>query len=248
MTNSPITRIEELNGKKWIQAGNRAIETEAIIFTDNRKPNIAGLNLAGVNVKDDCAKISVNDKLQTTNPQIYACGDLLGGYSLANVDRYEVNIALKNALFLPCFKTNYRELYWSVDIRPNLARVGITERQARRFYGDNFVSIKKHYRNSFSLPKLGVNTEFCQLLIHNNGTILGCALVGENATKAIESIALVMKYKIKLDRNSVKGLLNNDFPDSIQRLIREVNTNKLRKEPLVSRLESWFELGRNWSK
>jgi pyruvate/2-oxoglutarate dehydrogenase complex dihydrolipoamide dehydrogenase (E3) component len=247
-TNSTITRIEKLNDRKWIQAGDRAIETEEIIFTDCRQPNIAGLNLAGVNVKYDKVKIHFNDKLQTTNFKIYVCGDLLGDYSLENFARHQVNIALKNALFVPWFKLNYGNLAMSIDIQPNLARVGMTQKQAKNIYGNKFKVIKKYHQTAFALPKLGINREFYQLLVRDNGEILGCTLVGQTASKEIESIALAIKHKIKLNRQTINGLFTLEFSEVIQELVREFYIDRLEKEPLSTYLENWFEIGRNWVK
>jgi pyruvate/2-oxoglutarate dehydrogenase complex dihydrolipoamide dehydrogenase (E3) component len=247
-TDSPITRIEQLNDKKWIQASDQAIETDEIIFTDCRQPNIAELNLAEVNVKYDGTKINVNNKLQTTNPKIYACGDLLGGYYFPDIERYEVSIAIKNALLFPCFKTNYRAIPWSIKVQPGLARVGMSERQARSIYGDNLIVIKKYDRDSLAMPKLGINTDFCQLLVRPNGGIIGCTLIGEKTTPLISLIALAIKHKIKLDRPVVLGWTDLDLPNCLQQLFKEFYAKKLINNSILKYLENWYELRRSWSK
>ena len=92
LVDSHISQIKIINEQKWVQAGDRAICADEIIVADCRQPNIAELNLAGVNVKHDRRRVCVNQKLETTNPNIYACGDLIGGYSLPNIARYEVKV------------------------------------------------------------------------------------------------------------------------------------------------------------
>ena len=95
LTSSPVIQSKSLEAKKWLQVGDLAIETDEIIVTGTRKPNIEGLNLAGVEVNYKPDRILVNEKLQTSNRQIYACGDVLGGYFSPSIAQYEANIALK---------------------------------------------------------------------------------------------------------------------------------------------------------
>ncbi|MGD1918458.1 MAG: FAD-dependent oxidoreductase, partial [Pleurocapsa sp.] len=52
-TNSTVSQIKTINNQKWLQAGDRALSADEIIIADYRQPNIAGLNLAGVDVKYD---------------------------------------------------------------------------------------------------------------------------------------------------------------------------------------------------
>ena len=134
-SNSTVSQIKTIDGQKWLQAGDRALTADLIILADCRQPNVAGLNLAGVNVKCDRHKVHVNKKLQTSNPNIYACGDLIGGYSLLNIARYEANLILKNTLFFPWYKANYSTLPWTIATQPGFARVGLSLELAQQQYG-----------------------------------------------------------------------------------------------------------------
>jgi pyruvate/2-oxoglutarate dehydrogenase complex dihydrolipoamide dehydrogenase (E3) component len=169
-------------------------------------------------------------------------------YDFPNLDRYEVSIAIKNALLFPCFKTNYRAIPWSIETQPGLARVGMSERQTRSIYGDNLIAIKKYDRDPWVMPKLGINTDFCQLLVLSNGEIIGCTLIGEKTTPLISSIALAIKHKIKLDRPAIIGFADLDFPDFMQQLFREFYAKKLINNSILKYLENWYELRRSWSK
>ena len=250
LTDSPITQSKNLGEKKWLQVGDRAIETDEIICTGKRQPNVRGLNLAGVgvNCKLDC--ISVNAKLQTSNRKIYACGDVLGGYSLPHIAQYEANIALKNALFLPWFKTDYTYLPWAILTQPNLARVGMTESQARQRYGDDICIISQYWKNTTQAQITGNTTGLCKFFILPKGEIIGAYLVGENAAELIGAIALMMKSKIKLSKNAVRGLLKLDFPyvypsfaEIIQQTATAYQQQKLANHKnWLNWLEIWFDL------
>ncbi|MGV2827049.1 dihydrolipoyl dehydrogenase family protein [Myxosarcina sp. GI1(2024)] len=253
LTDSPVTQIKEIAGTQWLQAGDRAIETELIFFGDRRIPNIDGLNLAGVEVKYNRDRLIVNSKLQTTNPDLYACGDLLGGYSMKNIARYEVNIALRNALFIARFKTDYYYLPWAIFIQPNIARVGMTEAQARINYRDLYV-VKLDLNGVARARILGETTGLCKLLVNKNGAILGCTLICDRATELIGAIAIAMQHKIKLNRNSLAGLLEVNFPNvypSLAEIWQQAAANyylqKMQQNPiLLNFLETWFSFRKNW--
>lgn len=249
LTASTVTQKKNLGDKKWLQVGDRAIEIDEIIVTGKRKPNIEGLNLAGVGVSLQLDRLVVNAKLQTSNPQIYACGDVLGGYSLPHIAEYEANIALRNALFLPWFKTDYTYLPWAILTQPNLARVGMTENQARQKYGDEICIVRQYWKNTTQAQITGSTTGLAKFLILPNGEIVGVHLVGENAAELISAIALMMKSKIKLSKNAIKGLLKVDFPyaypsfaEILQQTATAYQQQKLASQPNWRKwLVTWFD-------
>jgi len=247
-SNSTVSQIKTIEQQKWLQAGDRALTTDEIIIADYRQPNITGLNLAGVNVKYDQTKVYVNQKLQTTNHNISACGDLIGGYNLSNITNYEINIILKNTLFFPWYKTNYATLPWAILTQPNLARVGLTEQQAKQQYGAEIYVIKEYSNDIFQAQISAKTTGICKLLVKENGEILGCSLICDRAAELITIIALMMQHKMKLDTNPMRGLTSLSIPtiypsmaEILQRSCDNFYQQKLQRNPkLVNRLKSWF--------
>jgi pyruvate/2-oxoglutarate dehydrogenase complex dihydrolipoamide dehydrogenase (E3) component len=207
-TDAPVTQLKNLAGRKWLQAGNQAIETDEIILTGSKQANVENLNLEGVGVKFDRQMIFVNKKLQTTNPKIYACGDLIGGYSLSHLAKYEVNIAVKNSLFLPVFSVDYSCIPWTIFSQPNLARVGMTEAQARKSYGKDIYIGRQYFKNNSQALITGETTGLYKLVLRSDGKILGAHILGDRAGELVSTIALAMANKIKL-----KNLLALDFPN-----------------------------------
>ncbi len=253
-TNSTVSQIKTIEGQKWLQAGDRALAADEIIIADYRQPNIAGLNLAGINVKYDQTRVYVNQKLQTTNPNISACGDLIGGYSLPNITNYEINLILKNSLFFPWYKTNYYTVPWAILTQPNLARVGLTEQQAKQQYGTEIYIIKEYLSDIFQAQILDQTSGICKLLVRENGEILGCSLICDRAAELITVIALMMQHKIRLDPNPMRGLTSVSIPTiypSMSEILLRVCNNfyqqKIQRNPqLLNRLKSWFSLRKNW--
>ncbi|MGB5713950.1 MAG: NAD(P)/FAD-dependent oxidoreductase [Waterburya sp.] len=253
-THSAVSQIKTIDQQKWLQAGDHALPADEIIIADYRQPNIAGLNLVGVNVKYDQTRVYVNHKLQTTNSKISACGDLIGGYNLPNITSYEINTILKNTLFFSWYKTNYSSLPWAILTQPNLARVGLTEKQAKQQYGAEIYVIKEYLSDVVQAQILDQTTGFCKLLVRENGEILGCSLLCDRAAELITTIALMIKHKIRLDQNPMRGLTSlsipNIYPSMAEILQRSGNNfyqQKLQRHPkLLNRLRSWFSLRKDW--
>jgi pyruvate/2-oxoglutarate dehydrogenase complex dihydrolipoamide dehydrogenase (E3) component len=249
-TDSVVSQIKIINGAKWLQAGDRALVADEIIIIDNRQPNIAGLNLAGVDVKYDQRRVYVNQKLATTNSHIYACGDLIGGYDLLNIARYEVNLILKNTLFFPWYKTDYHTLPWAILTQPNLARVGLSEEQAKQQCQGKVYVIRQYFSQVTQAQILDNLSGVCKLLINQKGEILGCGIFSDRAAELITIPALMMQHKIKLDSNPMRGLTSISIPtiypsmaEILEQAINNFYQQKIQDNPkLISRLRSWFSL------
>ena len=251
-TDADVSQIKAIDNKKWLQVGDIALSADEIIIADYRKPNIAGLNLAGIDIKYDNQRIYVNKKLQTSNPNIYACGDLIGGYSLPNIAQYEAQIIIKNALFFPWYKTNYHTVPWAITTQLSLARVGLNEKQARQKYQKIYV-IRQYFNNIAQGKIFDNNPGIFKLLISNQGEILGCSIFGDRATELITIPALMMQHKIKLDRNPMRGLTSVSIPhvypsaaEIIDNAIADFYQQKIQENPqLLNRIRTWFSLRKN---
>lgn len=256
LTNSPVSQLREINGQKWLQAGDRALEADEIIFADRRQPNIEGLNLAGVEVKYDTRGVRVNHKLQTTNPCIYACGDIIGVHALNHITRHEINIAVGNALCLPWFKTDYTTLPRGILTQPNLVRIGISEAQIEPKQQNDVYIVREYFKSVTQAQLSGATRGLCKLLIHRRGTILGCSIVGDRAVELIGAIALMMQHKIKLSSYPWQELKTTSFlaiSPSCAEILHQAAINfqrqKLQRNSRLSNwLETWFTLRRNWHK
>ena len=199
LTDTPISQIKEIDGRKWIQAGNEAIETDEILTCVGSEPNIKNLQLEAVNVKWYKRGIDVNYWLQTTNPQIYACGDVIGGYSGANISNYEARLAVNNALSLPKLKVNYQSIPWGICTTPQIAQVGFTENQATQIYKDDVV-VLPHYFKDVALAQLKEETTgIFKIVMRRNGEILGATIISSQAGELINIMALAIAQKLKIE-------------------------------------------------
>ena len=247
LTEAPVTQVKRIQGKKWIQAGDEAIEVDEILLTAGQVSNIESLNLAAVGVKSNRHGLQLNEKLQTTNPRIYACGDVIGGYQFANIANYEAEIALKNALFFPVFKVNYRSIPWAIFSDPVLARVGLTEAQARRRYSDNVLVLRQYFKSIAAAQLRDETTGMCKLIVLRNGEILGATLVGAQAGELIHVIALAISQRLKVGAIAQLAPIYPTMSEIFAHIAVAWNQQRLVSNPrLQNFLESFFNLRRSW--
>ncbi|MDB9527557.1 FAD-dependent oxidoreductase [Oscillatoria sp. CS-180] len=196
-TRAKEVRVE--NGKKVIvtDQGDR-IAVDEILVSAGRVPNVESLNLQTAGVDVGKQGIQVNAKLQTSNPKIYAAGDVIGGYQFTHVAGYEGAVALQNALILPTKKADYRVIPWATFTEPELSRVGLTEEQARKRYGDDLMVLRHDFDHVDRALAEGAGIGFAKFITRKNGEILGAHIVGPAAGELIHEVVLAMSYKLKV--------------------------------------------------
>ncbi len=245
LTQSSITQIRLIEDKKWLQVGNIAIETDEILVAVAQQPFIESLNLAAVGVKYNSRGLSVNKKLQTTNHRIYACGDVIGGYNLPNIASYEARIAIKNALFFPKYKINYRAIPWGILTQPTLAQVGLTERQAKNRYGNDILVLRQYFKTLASAQIADKTTGICKIIVSRNGEILGASLLGAEARELINIIALAIAEKIKINKLANLAPVYSSFSEIIEQTAWEWNKQRFESRRLQDFWDGVFYFLRN---
>ncbi|AFZ57532.1 NAD(P)/FAD-dependent oxidoreductase [Anabaena cylindrica FACHB-243] len=249
LTETVVTQIRQIEDKKWIQAGDKAIETDEILVATGQQPNLEFLNLAAVGVKWNQHRLIVSQKLQTTNPRIFACGDVIGGYDIANIANYEANIALKNALFFPRNSVNYRCIPWVISSQPMVAQIGLTQVQAQRQYGQNQVLVFKQYFKTLTAAQFrGEITGICKLIVRENGEILGASILGEEAGELINLIALAMSQNIKVKHLANLAPFYPSFSEILIETAQQWSKQRLNKNHALEEfLQSFFHFRRDWN-
>ena len=247
LTKTLVTQVKLIQDKKWVYAGDEAIETDEILLSAGQQPDIEALNLKAVGVKWNRRRLQLNEKLQTTNPRIYACGDVIGGYQFVNIANYEARIALKNALFFPVFKVDYRSIPWAVFSEPQLARVGLTEVQARSRYTHEVLVLRQYFKSVAAAQLSGETTGICKLILLRNGKILGASLVGPQAGELINVIALAISQRLKIDAIATLAPVYPSLSEILEQLaVVWTNASLTQNSRLQNFLESFFNFRRSW--
>ena len=195
LTDRQITQIEQQGNLKRVWAGDKILEAEELLIAMGRQLKLEHLNLEAIGVQWQPPGIAVNLQLQTSNLQVYACGETLGGYTMPHLAEYEADIAVRNALSFQKTQTQYQFIPWGIQTQPEFVQVGLTEAQARKTYKDVKVLPQR------TSDKAAVQNEaagFYQIVVRRNGDILGAQMVGMGASETIGAIALAMRSKLKV--------------------------------------------------
>ncbi|WP_373536502.1 NAD(P)/FAD-dependent oxidoreductase [Microcoleus sp.] len=247
LTSTEVTQARVIDGKKWIQAGPRAIEAEEIFLAAGRGHNFPSLNLEAVGVKFNNRRLILNEKLQTTNSRIYAIGDVAGGYPFPHIANAEAGVAVKNALFLPLFQIDYRGIPWAIFSDPQLARVGLTEAQARRRFGDDLIVCREYFKNVERAQMCGETTGFCKIVARRNGEILGASIVGPQAAELIHAIALAVRHGMKVEAIAELPYIWSSFSAINGQTATIWESQRFRSNTLMQNLcENLFHWRRYW--
>ncbi|MFQ3583629.1 MAG: FAD-dependent oxidoreductase [Cyanobacteriota bacterium] len=202
LTQTRAQKVSQENGEKLLYvrarngSGDEVIRAEEILVAAGRIPNLEGLGLEAAGVQYGPQGIQVNAKLQTSNPRIYGCGDVIGGPQFTHVAGYEAAVALVNALFLPVSKASYRVIPWATFTDPELARVGLTESEAQQRYGKDVMVLKQEFAEVDRAQAEAATLGFAKLICRRNGQILGAHLVGSHAGELIHEVVLAMSHKL----------------------------------------------------
>ncbi len=201
---SNVRRVEKFGERKHIWLDDERLITDEVFLATGRQPNVESLGLEAAKVKYDENGIKVNGKLQTSNPRIYACGDVIGGYKYTHVAGYEASVVIQNALFLPTKNVDYRVIPRAIFTEPEIARVGLSEVEAKEKYGDKVLVLKQDFAGVDRAQAAGKAEGFAKIMCLANGQILGVALVGQSAAELIHEIVLAMRYKLPV--SSLSGI------------------------------------------
>jgi pyruvate/2-oxoglutarate dehydrogenase complex dihydrolipoamide dehydrogenase (E3) component len=264
LTRTTVTQIKQIQEKKWVQttawqpksgastqtpgmAGNLAIEADEIILATGYAPDLAALNLeaAGVTLNES-QELTINQKLQTSNPRVYVCTDLRDRYSAPYVEIRRAKVAVNNALFFPISRFSDQTIPRIVCSNPELARIGLNELQAIARYGKDVWILRQYFK---TLPKAqiqGKPTGFCKLIVRRNGEILGAHLVGPQATELIGTIALAMQQNLKVQTLAKLNLPSPTLAEIITQTAEEWQRLRLASNTrLQDLLEGFFDWRRS---
>jgi pyruvate/2-oxoglutarate dehydrogenase complex dihydrolipoamide dehydrogenase (E3) component len=109
---------------------SREIAGTHLLLATGRRPNLEGLNLDAAGVDSSEQGIKVNAGLKTSNPRIYAIGDILGGLQLTHVAGHQASLVIRNALFRQPVRYDRGKMPSVVYTDPEIARVGLSEAEA----------------------------------------------------------------------------------------------------------------------
>lgn len=183
---------------------NLALEFTHILLALGRTPNTKGLGLENLSIEtSDRGFILADAFLRTTNyPNIFTCGDVTGPYQFTHTAAHQAWYVAVNALFSPFkkFKVDYRVIPWCTFTDPEVARVGLSETEARE-KGIDFQVSKYEIEDLDRAIAEGEAKGFVKVLtLAGSDKILGATIVGHHAGDIIGEFVTAMKFNLGLNK------------------------------------------------
>jgi len=216
--------------------GTRAFEAEQFLVAIGRAPNVEGLNLEAAGVAYTKRGVTVDATHRTTARHIWAVGDVTGQYQFTHAAEYEAVLVLRNALF-PLFpqKVDYTRIPWTTFTDPELGRIGLTEAEARKQFGDKI----KVFRYPFhELDRAIIDGEpqgLIKVITDGKGQILGAHVLGPSGGELIHELILAKTHRLPLAKISETIHVYPSFAQGVKRSADEWYLEQL-KNPWVARV------------
>ena len=217
---------------------------DEILVGAGRIPNVAGLGLETAGVRYDVRRgVEVNDRLQTSNPKIYAAGDVCMAWKFTHAADAAAKIVVQNALFFGRKKLSSLVMPWCTYTDPEVAHVGLYEHEAQA----QGLEVETYFVPLSSNDRARAENETAGFVkLHaKRGTdrILGATIVARHAGEMISEVTLAMVAKLGLSK-----IMNVIHPyptqaDAIKAAAGAYTRSRL--TPTVKRLfELWLSLAR----
>jgi pyruvate/2-oxoglutarate dehydrogenase complex dihydrolipoamide dehydrogenase (E3) component len=199
-----LLRTERVAGGKRVHfshAGSeRSVDGEEIIYALGREPATDVLQLAKAGVKTDGPQILADTHQRCGPEHIFAAGDVCGPVEVVHIAIQQAELATRNAArTLGCLdgaleEIDYRLALFVVFTHPEVASVGLTERQAREKH--EIATATYPFADHGKSMIRGATHGFVKLIVEkSSGLILGGSCVGPNAADLIHEIAVAMYFR-----------------------------------------------------
>ncbi|MEO6064249.1 MAG: FAD-dependent oxidoreductase, partial [Lysobacterales bacterium] len=180
-----------------------AFEFDALLLALGRSANVEGFGLEELGVRLTTRNTIEADALLRTNfPNIHVCGDVTGPFQFTHVAAHQAWYAAVNALLAPfwSFDVDYRVIPWATFTEPEVARVGLSEDEAK----EKKIEVEVTRYGLDDLDRAiadGVDCGFVKVLTApGKDRILGATIVGAHAGDLVAEFVLAMKHGIGLNK------------------------------------------------
>lgn len=213
------------------------LEVDEILVGAGRAPNVEDLNLEAAGVEYEAGRgrgVLVNDYLQTTNPRIYAAGDVCLPYQFTHLAEAAARIVIQNALFLGRKKFSALTIPWCTYTDPEVAHVGLNEAAAQK----QGLACQVYLQPLSEVDRAILDGEaegFAKILVKaGTDKILGATIVARHAGEMISEVSLAMVAGLGLGK---LGAVIHPYPTQAEAIKGVTNLyNRGRLTPRLKRL------------
>jgi len=210
LTGHTAVRFEQQDGERWLvtrtagDANEQArIRFDAVLVAIGRVATTTGYGLEELGIGTTAQRtLAVDEWLQTAYPNITACGDVAGPYQFTHTAAHQAWYAAVNALFgsFRRFRADYRVIPAATFVDPEVARVGLNEREAAEQKVAHDVTVYDIADLDRAIADEAATGFVKVLTVPGSDRILGVTIVGAHAAELIAEFVLAMKHDIGLNR------------------------------------------------
>lgn len=177
------------------------LTVDKLLVATGRQPNVEHLGLEAAQVEFDTKRgIEVNDRLQTTNSNIYAAGDVCSKYQFTHAADFMARIVIQNSLFYGRRKLSALTIPWATYTAPELAHVGIYPHEAEE-QGIELSTFTQDFSEVDRAVLDGQTRGFVRIhTAAGSDRILGATIVAEHAGDMIGEVSLAMTHGLGLKK------------------------------------------------
>jgi pyruvate/2-oxoglutarate dehydrogenase complex dihydrolipoamide dehydrogenase (E3) component len=217
-----VTRVATEGVRVTVEIGASQLKADTLLLATGRRPRIAALDLerAGIEVHEGAIRVDRN--LRTSNPRVYAAGDVTGGFQFTHYAGWQGYVAARNAL-LPGTQEGVRSsVPWAVFTDPEVAQAGLTEPEARRELRD----IKIHRLPLERVDRAqtqGSTDGFLKLVSHADGKLVGATVVAPAAGETVNELSLAIDRGLTVADLASTIHVYPTFTFAVQQLAAEIS-------------------------
>ena len=237
--NAPVSKISRHDSKVTVHSPDVQVTVDKILVAAGRRANIEDLNLDVVGVDTAAGLVKVDRRLRTSNPRIYAAGDVCSRAQFTHNADAQARVVVQNALFAPTASTDSLIIPHCTYTDPEVAHVGQSKTELKQDSVEFDV-----YRLAFGDLDRGRTQGdaegFVEVLTAKGGDeILGATIVGHDAGEQIAGLCIAMSHHIGLGGLG-KAVL--PYPTRAEYLRRLADAyNRTRLTPTTKRIMAqWF--------
>lgn len=227
------------NGEGGIEGGSAA--GDALLVAAGRAPNIEGLRLEAAGIAATKQGVTVNDRLQTSNPRVWASGDVCSRYQFTHAADAMSRVVVQNALFYGRRKASALIIPWVTYTDPEVAHVGVSEPDVNA--SDGRLQTVTVPLSDVDRAIVDDETEGFVRVHHARGRIRGCTIVAPHAGEMIAEAVYAMTHG-----GTLSALSSTIHPYPTQSEALRKAGDLYRRQSLTPRVRAWLARYFAWTR
>jgi pyruvate/2-oxoglutarate dehydrogenase complex dihydrolipoamide dehydrogenase (E3) component len=243
-----LDRVDEVAGEvtvRYHRDGERhtngSVTGDTLLVAAGRAPNVEGLGLEAAGISFSAQGVTVNDRLQTSNPRVFASGDVCSAYKFTHAADAMSRIVVQNALFYGRRNASALVIPWVTYTDPEVAHVGVSEADVGKSRGRlQTITIDL---SEVDRAVVDDETDGFVRVHHEGGRLRGCTIVAPHAGEMIGEAVYAMTHG-----GTLTALSTTVHPYPTQGEALRKAGDAYRRQALTPALRRWLERYFRWTR